>query len=71
MRLAVCLHVPGIPGVPVGSCGRDTALDSSILSSAAWHRDGVSTASVPPDLQTRGSGVFLSVQLLLLLAVVQ
>lgn len=65
-----CLHVPGIPDVPVGSCGRVTALDSTILSSAAWLRDGVSTASVPPDRQTGGSGVFPCVQLLLLVAVV-
>lgn len=61
--------MPGIPGVPVGGRGRIIALGSAIPSPAAWHRDAVSSAGVPPDLQTGGYGPFPSVQLLLLLAV--
>lgn len=53
----------------MGGRGRIIALGSAIPSPAAWHRDAVSSAGVPPDLQTGGYGLFPSVQLLLLLAV--
>lgn len=46
-RLSACLHVSGNPGVPVchgSGHGRIIALGSDIPSSAAWHRDGVSSA---------------------------